>query len=263
MRITCSDYILQGGHVLSNIETLKQNGATSIELLMDGTCWDDELGWSRLADALRNADVEFSLHPPSCDTNLTAEMRALRDASFKLYEDTIHFAHDIGARSVVIHPGFCYAHNFDKAQAQRRAKEAIHRLADVARPLGIRLLVENVGFHHASLYTAREYAQLLGDVDPIAGYLIDTGHAHINQWPIAELLAELAPRMYGVHLHDNAQDADSHMAIGAGSIEWGPVLKALRTLPDDCDLILEYAPCATLDQLRAGRALLESALGGR
>lgn len=261
MLITYSDYILQGNHILDNLKKLKALGATSVEMLMDGTCWDDnDDGWDKLVPELIKSGIRLSIHPPSCDTNLTAEMKALRDASFKLYENAILLAHKINAASVVIHPGFTYSYKFDKERAKHNARKALLKLVENGKRLNVRLLVENVGFGHGSLYTQDEYTHLLDDIDPIAGYLIDTGHAHINGWDIPKLINDIAPRLYGFHLHDNSREYDAHLAIGNGTINWEPIFSAMKQLKTECDYIFEYSPKAQLEELNRGREILINAL---
>lgn len=262
MRITYSDYILQGNDVLENIKVLKAQGCRSVELLMDGACWDDEKGWERFVPDILREGVEVSLHPPSCDTNLTSEMKTLREASFRLYLDTIHLAGRLGARSVVIHPGFCYSPDFDKGRAKAAAREYLARFVEAAAPLGIRLLVENVGFGHASLYTMEEYSHLLDGFGPVAGYLIDIGHAHINHWDIPALIAGIRGRIYGFHIHDNDRSADKHLEIGNGTVAWEGIFQAMKTVPEDCDFILEYSPRVAVSKLAEGEKLLRERLEG-
>ena len=261
MHFTYSDYILQGNHVLDNLSRLKELGASSVEMLMDGTCWDDaDSTWDHLAPQLAQCGLRLTIHPPSCDTNLTAEMETLRDASFSLYERAIYLAQQVGAESVVIHPGFTYSYRFDKNRAKAHAKEAIQLLSKVAKERNIRLLVENVGFGYASLYTQEEYSHLLDDVDPIAGYLIDTGHAHINHWCIPQLICATAPRLYGFHIHDNDGSCDAHLSLGNGTIDWSPIFDAMKLLHDDCDYILEYSPRVKLEELVRDCNALQQAL---
>ena len=157
---------------------------------------------------------------------------------------------------MVVHPGFTYSKFFDKKRAQEYAKEYINKLINIAKPLGIKLLIENVGFHHTSLYSQEEFTSLLDGVDPIAGYLIDTGHAHINNWDIPKLITNVADRLYGMHIHDNRQRYDVHLHIGTGTIPWNEVFATMRHIRPDCDLILEYSPNAELEQLIEARDLL-------
>ncbi len=257
MTITYSDYILQGKHVIDNIQKLKEFGADGVEMLMDGTCWDDKAnGWKKLVNPIKETCMRVSIHPPSCDTNLTAEMETLREASFSLYRDSIYLAAEIDAASVVIHPGFTYSSHFDKLRAKHYAEEYLNQLIEIAKPLGVKLFVEKVGCGHASLYTQEEYTNLLVDADPIAGYLIDTGHAHINHWNIPKLIEDVSDRLYGMHIHDNVQRGDVHLHIGTGTIPWDDVFVAMRGVRKDCDLILEYSPEAELSQLPEAKNLL-------
>jgi sugar phosphate isomerase/epimerase len=254
--ISYSDLLLLGKPVEENVEALIREGVKHIELLLDGGAWDDMEGtMDRIVPFLLHAGMSYTVHPPAWDTNLTSENKAIRDASFEEYRKSILFAHRIGARHVVIHPGFCFSPAFSKQIAIARAEDAVNRLCRVASPLGIQLAVENVGYHGQSLFTEDEYVQFVLRLDAAAVFLVDTGHAHLNGWNIPALLQKAAPRLSSVHLHDNFGSSDEHLPIGDGSIEWGPIYKVLRSLRD-CQLILEYAPGTELTRLRSDAALL-------
>lgn len=256
--ISYSDLLLLGGHAETNVEMLMQAGGTHIELLLDGKSWDDMEGtMERLVPYLLGTKASYTVHPPAWDTNLTSENRTIRDASFEEYRKSIEFAARIGATHVVIHPGFCFSPAFCKQTAALRAEEAVNRLCRIAAPLGVKLAVENVGYHGSSLFTRDDYVRFVERLDEAAVYLIDTGHAHMNGWDIPALIRQTAPRLGCVHLHDNAGDADEHLPIGEGSIRWEPIWEALRDAPD-CQLILEYAPGTELSKLREGAELLRS-----
>lgn len=254
--ISYSDLLLMGGRAETNVEALLGEGAAHIELLLDGKSWDDMDGtMERLVPYLNDSKASFTVHPPAWDTNLTSENRAIRDASFEEYRKSIEFANRIGATHVVIHPGFCYSPAFCKQTAALRAEEAVNRLCRVASPLGVQLAIENVGYHGTSLFSQEEYVRFVERLDETAVYLVDTGHAHINGWDIPALIRQTASRLGCVHLHDNSGDADEHLPIGEGTIEWTSVWEALRDAPR-CQFILEYAPGTELSKLREGYKLL-------
>jgi sugar phosphate isomerase/epimerase len=254
--ISYSDLLLLGKPVEENVETLISEGAKHIELLLDGETWDDSQGtMDRSIPYLLNAGVSYSVHPPAWDTNLSSENQAIRDASFDEYRKSILFAHRIGAKHVVIHPGFCFSPAFSKQTAIARAEDAVNRLCRIASPLGIQLAVENVGYHGNSLFTEDEYVRFVQQLDDSAVYLVDTGHAHLNGWNIPALLQNAAPRLGSVHLHDNFGSSDEHLPIGNGSIEWGPIYEVLSSMRD-CQMILEYAPGTDPSRLRSDAALL-------
>ncbi|TMV45023.1 sugar phosphate isomerase/epimerase [Paenibacillus mesophilus] len=254
--ISYSDLLLLGGQAEENVDILLREGAAHIELLLDGKSWDDmEETMARLVPYLLGTKASYTVHPPAWDTNLTSENRAIRDASFEEYRKSIEWAHRIGATHVVIHPGFCFSPAFCKQTAALRAEEAVNRLCRVAAPLGIKLAVENVGYHGSSLFSQDEYVSFVERLEETAVYLVDTGHAHINGWDIPALIRQTAPRLGCVHLHDNTGDADDHLPIGEGTIQWAPVWEALRDAPG-CQLILEYAPGTALSKLSDGYKLL-------
>lgn len=60
------------------------------------------------------------------------------------------------------------------------------------------------------------------------GILLDTGHMHVNGEDLAEGAAKLGPLLGHVDLDDNDGSADSHLAPGAGSIDFAPFAAALR-----------------------------------
>jgi sugar phosphate isomerase/epimerase len=56
------------------------------------------------------------------------------------------------------------------------------------------------------------------------GLTLDTGHAHLNSC----LKEFLKTPFCHMHIHDNKGKADTHSAIGEGTIEFKPVLDALE-----------------------------------
>jgi len=258
--ICISDLPLLAERLETKIESLKEIGATYVELLVDGGAWDDtQKSYSEHLAYLRRSGLKFSVHPPAWDTNLTSENKAIREATYAEYCRAIEFAYAIGGEHVVIHPGFRYSPAFDNETAKQRAQELVQRLCKTAEPLGIRLAIENVGYHGSSLFMQEEYVAFVADLDASAAYLIDTGHAHLNGWDIPRLIRAAKSRLCSIHLHDNLGDRDSHLPIGRGSIDWDPVLAELRDAPG-CLPILEYAPGTSLELLKQSVEFLKKSL---
>ena len=133
------------------------------------------------------------------------------------------------------------------------------RTAEEAKKAGVRLAFENVGYHGSSIYTQEEYIHALDGVDPIVGYLIDVGHAHVNAWDIPGTIDAVSHRLYGLHLHDNRGNCDAHLPMGEGTIPWDQVLAAIgRIQTPECEFVLEYAPMQPLERLRSGEEMLGS-----
>lgn len=251
-----SDLLLLTKGILSNVHTLVEYGADGVELLMDGPLWDKMENVSHdLAIELQGLPFKYTIHPPAWDINLTSENKVIREGSFKEYVRAIHFASKIGAKHVVIHPGFS-APVFNKRTAHGRAKEAIQRLCEIAKPFGVKLAIENVGYNGSSIFTQEEFTLFLDDVENTASYLIDTGHAHLDHWDLPRLIEEIKDRIIAFHLHDNHGTADDHLPLGEGTIRWEKVLTAIDDHASNAELILEYAPNTPIEKLVEGKKLL-------
>ncbi|OAT82310.1 sugar phosphate isomerase/epimerase family protein [Desulfotomaculum copahuensis] len=264
LNVSFSDLPLLGKKPAAVVRLLCEAGADGLEILMDGPAWDDPGEAARqLRTVLRTCPVPVSLHPPAWDINLTSENGVIRAASFEAHLAAVRLAHEVGAKHVVVHPGFRHSPAFPLYAAWERAEDALARLVEAARPLGVVLAVENVGYGGESLFTQDEYVVFVERFDSaVTGYLIDTGHALLNGWDLPALLEQAAPRLAGIHLHDNYGDADTHRPVGEGTVAWDGIWRALGALAPDCPLILEYAPGTPLSRLSADRERIARWIAG-
>jgi sugar phosphate isomerase/epimerase len=118
------------------------------------------------------------------------------------------------------------------------AQTALEHLGAFARPLGVRLLVENL----LSEATTPDHLVLileLGHLDNV-GICLDLGHAHITVG-VAEAVATLGSRIVSAHVHDNHGLKDEHLWPGDGSIGWPDVAEALKALTTPPAAVLEIS----------------------
>ncbi|MCB8814783.1 sugar phosphate isomerase/epimerase family protein [Desulfosporosinus shakirovi] len=259
--IAYSDSNLLNSDPVENVEQLIEHGAGAIELLMDGCFWEDpDPQIVKLVEILTKYKVDYSLHPPVWDINLTSENKGIREASFSEHKKAIQFAPLLKAKYVAIHPGFTYSPVFSKSEAKKRAREALSRLNEVARPLGVKLAVENVGYHGTSIFTCEEFVEFVTGFDDTIGYLIDTGHAFLNHWDIPELIRQTQTRLLAIHLHDNGGTSDDHLVVGQGLIDWNPIYESLRNTALDFKLVLEYRQGTALADLQSSKEMIKKNL---
>lgn len=119
----------------------------------------------------------------------------------------------------------------------------------IARPRGVKLAVENVGYQGTAIFTMNEFSSFLDPMDDNVGYLIDTGHAFIDHWDIPRLIRTVQDRLLALHLHDNAGSFDQHLAIGEGSIPWEPIWDSVRSTEMRFQLVLEKTRTCWRDDL--------------
>jgi sugar phosphate isomerase/epimerase len=116
------------------------------------------------------------------------------------------------------------------------AEAALEHLGAFARPLGVRLLVENL----LSEPTTPEHLVTIlemGHLDSV-GVCLDLGHAHITVG-VGEAITVLANRIVSMHVHDNHAVKDEHLWPGDGTIGWPVVAEAVKALATPPAAVLE------------------------
>jgi sugar phosphate isomerase/epimerase len=118
------------------------------------------------------------------------------------------------------------------------ANIALEHLGAFARPLGVRLLVENL----LSEVTTPQHLVLILELGRLneVGVCLDLGHAHITVG-VGEAIATLGKRIVSVHVHDNRGEKDEHLWPGDGTIDWPATAKALKELAAPPAAVLEIS----------------------
>jgi len=143
-------------------------------------------------------------------------------------------AEHIPVKQLVVHIGEKY--EAWSLRTMEFATTALEHLGAFAKPLGVRVLVENLTSDATTpenLTTILEMAHL----DQI-GVCLDLGHAHITPG-IAEAIGTLGKRIAEVHVHDNHGLKDEHLWPGDGTIDWTSTVAALKQLPSPAVAVLE------------------------
>ncbi len=113
---------------------------------------------------------------------------------------------------------------------------SLEHLQAFARPLGVRLLLENIPNELSTPEKLNEIRHA-GHFDDI-GFCFDVGHAHLGEG-VAKTFALMKPHIRSTHIHDNKKDRDNHLWPGEGSVDWTEALGLLRTAPHVPALLLE------------------------
>ena len=192
-----------------------------------------------------NAIAPFSIHAPlfpdremgragAPAVNVIHPEKARRIDAMDEIKRALETAEHIHFKNLVVHLG-----EKTDTWSQRTleyAETALEHLGAFARPLGVRVLVENL----LNEPTTPEHLMLIlemGHLDD-AGICLDLGHAHITEG-VAHALAAMGPRIASVHVHDNHGLKDEHLWPGEGTIDWPATMKALKALPESPALVLE------------------------
>ncbi|MDD4256000.1 MAG: sugar phosphate isomerase/epimerase [Methanofollis sp.] len=174
---------------------------------------DDGCHYIESAEPLLSYDLRYSIHAPSRSVNIASTLEPIREASVRVIEDCFSIAAEVDA-DVVVHPGY-FAWAADRERAKRQFARSLAHLSAAAEERSVRYAVENMAWEFFFLQTPDELPLPDG-----AGFALDVGHAHI----MGCLPAFLQVPIDHIHIHDNDGTADTHSAIGSGTIDFAAVM---------------------------------------
>jgi len=179
---------------------------------------DEGLHYLESAELLLSYPAKYSIHAPCRGTNIGSLLEPIRKASIEVMTQCFAIAAEVNA-GVVVHPGyFAWAEERDKAE--RQLKKSLSDLFRIGEEYSVRYFIENMGNWEYFLIKTPKELPLIGDTP----FALDVGHAHQNHC-LAEFLQFPAAHY---HLHDNGGHEDSHLALGEGTIDFKPVVQAIR-----------------------------------
>jgi len=183
--------------------------------------------------------------------NLVHPEKSRRIDAMDEIKRALEAAEHIPFKKLIVHLGEKY--DSWSLRTMEYATTALEHLGAFAKPLGVRVLVENLTSDATTpehLMTILEMAHL-DQID----ICLDLGHAHIAPG-IAEAVNILGKRISEVHVHDNHGLKDQHLWPGDGTIDWPAALESLKALPAPAAAVLEIgydladAPAATTARIQ-------------
>jgi sugar phosphate isomerase/epimerase len=116
------------------------------------------------------------------------------------------------------------------------AMTSVEHLRAFAKPLGVRVLLENIPNELSTPERLVEFLSVSHFDD--VGVCFDLGHAHIMS-SVPEAFETMKNHIRSTHVHDNARDRDAHLWPGEGSIDWNEAMRLLRSAPHTPPVLLE------------------------
>lgn len=189
--------------------------------------------------------------------NIASTDRARRIEGMDEVKRALEIAEQIPFRFLVQHLG-TGNETFTEKKFEA-AMTSIEHLRAFAKPLGVRILLENIP---NELSTPDRLVEMIHSAhfDDV-GVCFDFGHAHIMS-SVREAFEILRSYVRSTHVHDNAKDKDSHLWPGSGNIDWNEAMELLRSAPQTPPLLLELETdekINPLDRLGAAFEKLEAA----
>lgn len=166
--------------------------------------------------------------------NIASADRAARIEAMDEIKRAIELAEQIPFRFLVQHVGLPNE-SFDDRKFEA-AMTSVEHLRAFAKPLGVRVLVENIPNELSTPDRLVEFIRVTHFDD--IGVCFDTGHANM-MGDVASAFETVRKHVYSTHVHDNDREKDSHLWPGAGTIDWKSTLELLSQAPNKPPLLLE------------------------
>jgi sugar phosphate isomerase/epimerase len=218
--------------VLDEINTFAELGFDYLELTMD----QPEAHYSivsanqaAISKAFQAKDMGIICHLPTfiSPADLTD---SIRRASITEMRRSLSVAADLGAEKVVMHPpmiGGMGVHVPDRTKAY--AFEFLSEMVDLAEGLGITICLENMMPRNLFGCEPSELEEIFWRY-PSLKFTLDSGHANLGEngeSRLKELVERFSDLIDHVHLSDNRGVYDEHQPLGAGTIDFNWLAKAL------------------------------------
>jgi sugar phosphate isomerase/epimerase len=189
------------------------------------------------------ADYEWG-RAGSPPINVASPDRAARVEAMDEIKRALEIAEQIPFRFLVQHLG-TPNESFSEKKFEA-AMTSIEHLRAFAKPLGVKILLENIP---NELSTPDKLVELIHNAhfDDV-GVCFDFGHAHMMS-SVRESFEILRSQISSTHVHDNDKDKDLHLWPGQGTIDWKEAVELLRSAPQRPPLLLELGEDEKVDVL--------------
>ena len=230
------------------LEHASRSGAQAVEIFAARQHFDytSREHVAELAEWFRSNPLQpFSMHAPlypdremgragAPGVNVLHPDKSRRIEAMDEIKRALETAEHIPVRNLVVHLG----ERSDEwsPRAIEFSATALEHLGAFARPLGVRLLVENL---LSDVTTPEHLVAILemGHLDSV-GICLDLGHAHMTVGT-ASAIASFGARIATVHVHDNHAIKDEHLWPGDGTIDWPATAKSIQAVAKPDAIVIE------------------------
>lgn len=247
MELGVSTLLFSSHHIVDAAREIARLGHKRIELFCELAGLDvdtiEDATVRRLSDLADEYGLGYSIHPPLVNTAALDEGE--RVVAISKYRAALALAGRLGIRDMVIHSGHRPGRQVGAEQSRELARGVLRAVGETAGNIGVRLLLENTGWHeHAILDTPGDLLELAESAcPPDTGLLLDTGHAVLQHFDVVDCARMWLPRLAQVHAHDNAGEFDDHLPLGEGVIDWSSLIGLLAGAGWDGVFMLELGAC--------------------
>jgi sugar phosphate isomerase/epimerase len=199
-----------------------------LEIYFPGTVLDqiEKQDLEKLIEQL-DWNPRLTLHAPFMDMNPGAMDPMVRSVTQVRFRQILAVAAILKPRAAVFHGAYDrWRYSGRKDIWLENSIETWQKVMETATRIGLRVAVENVFDEEPEALQ-----MLIEKIDsPDFGFCFDTGHFNIfSRVTMEKWFESLGRRLVEVHLHDNDGKADSHWALGQGTVDFKKFFSLLNT----------------------------------
>lgn len=202
-----------------------------------------------LKELIDSYGLQTSVHGGFWDLNPASHHPEIWELSLRRAKRSVEACERLGGKVLALHPGRAVIPELEwfVHGAKRRCLEFLKECSAFARERGVKIAIENIGLPYYVCSGLDELAELVDDNEGL-GVTLDIGHAYRGkktagvenpEQDLAKTIRHLGEKIFHVHLHDNHGEQDEHLVPGRGSINFGPMVKALKAIGYDGMIIVE------------------------
>lgn len=230
--------------LVEEIRSIGEMGFDFLELTMDAPqahylVVEDQK--DAIVEALGSFQMAVVCHLPTFIS--TADLTpGIREASVQEVMKSLEVAAILQPLKVVLHPSYVVGMgHLVREVSEKYAFESLEAIVEKAHGLGLCLCLENMFPGAQWLVTPEDFIGILAKF-PTINLTLDMGHAHVQDPGDERCLRfiEMFPDRIGhVHASDNFGREDSHLPIGAGSVNFPKIARALKRIGYNDTVTLE------------------------
>ncbi len=211
----------------------------------------DTMEWGLLrsfAGELAERGLGCTVHATFMDLNPGSVDRAVRAVTQQRVEQTLEVARVLKPQVIVFHPGYSRL-TYGSAVVSWVTNTVLFWRSQLPliREVGCTVALENIFEEEPS--TLRQVLE--GINDPAVGHCFDSGHFNMFATvSLQEWFAVLGSRIVESHLHDNHGQADEHLPVGEGEIDFALVTALLEQYAPQAVWTLEAHSKSRLERAR-------------
>ena len=191
--------------------------------------------FSGIAEEFHQNSRTVTLHGPFIDLSAGSPDPAVRRLTRRRLEQLLDLVGLFKPRSVVCHAGYdARRYGYFKDAWLENSLELWSWMAERVSEHGARLMLENV--YEPGPEDMQFFFERLNHLQ--VGFCLDAGHASaFGQADLAAWLDTLGPYLGQLHLHDNSGNADEHLAMGSGMIDFSILFQYLKKNKKSCPIV--------------------------